>query len=793
MSSDPNTYTGAAAAPLATGTLDVSVAVPLPPATARGLELLAERAGHVPAAVPLAGFWALLLRWSGHEEVQVDTSSGPLRCRTDEETTFRQLIEQAARATRAAGATSASYRAVVPHPLVTAGSAHELRLSCSWGAQGIHCALECASGTFSAAELGRFAAQLSMLLTNGTIRPDQYVQELGLITAEERRAAVGPYNDTARFFDDSVLLHQLVEAQVTRTPDAVAVRCGAECLTYRQLDALANGLAHRLTGLGVSAGTPVGVCVGRDAALIWSLLGVLKAGGVHIPLDPDYPAERLWFMIEDSGAALVVTQEQQLGAMPEGIPTVLVGKDASEADGLPDIGPEPRTMPDDLAYVLYTSGSTGRPKGVQLTHRSLSNRLQEMRRQYALTEHDRVLQFASVSFDAAAEQIFPALMCGGSLILRDSPHWGPEEVVATLRTARVTVAELPVALWEQVIPLLAEHGTGDWLRLLVLAGETISPGSVANWFAVTSVPIHTTYAPTEATITATTYVLDRPGPVLIGTPVANTHVCVMDRAGGLVPAGVPGELWIGGVGVTRGYGNQPALTAERFVPHPFATGERMYRSGDLVRQLPDGALEILGRIDTQVKLRGQRVELGEVESTLVAHTEVASAVAAVREDTPGDKRLVAYCVPAPGHLVDARALREHCRRTLPEYMVPSVIAVLDALPLTPNGKVDRRALPAPDPDAQTPDDTFVAPRNEVEQAIANVWAEILGTQRIGLRDNFFDLGGHSLLATRLTNRIEALTGVTISLVDLFRGPTVEALSRQVLERFAELEHEGTAE
>ncbi|GHE34702.1 non-ribosomal peptide synthetase [Streptomyces capitiformicae] len=789
MNNDRTAQAVTAMAPPAADPQDVSVAVPLRPATARGLRLLAGSDGCAPAAVPLAGFWALLLRWSGHEEVQVDAASGPLRCRTDEETTFRQLLGQAGQVAHDAEASSVTYGASVPHPLVPGTGPQELRLNCAWDVQELRCTLDCAPGTFDTTELQRFAGQLSVLLTDALERPERSVQELNLLTAEERRAIVGPFNDTVRFFDDSLLLHQLVEAQVARTPDAVAVRCGTESLTYRRLNALANGLAHRLMGLGVTAGTPVGVCMGRDAELIWSLLGVLKAGGVHVPLDPDYPAERLRFMLENAGAALVVTQERWLGTLPQGVTTILVGKDDATT-GLPDTDPTPQTTPDDLAYVLYTSGSTGRPKGVQLTHRSLSNRIQEMRRQYSLTERDRVLQFASASFDAAAEQIFPALMCGGSLVLRDASHWSPQDVVATLQTSQVTVAELPIALWEQVIPLLADGGPGQWLRLLILGGEQISPGSVANWFAVTSVPIHATYAPTETTITAATYVLDRPGPVLIGKPVANTQVCVMDRAGGLVPVGVPGELWIGGVGVTRGYGNRPALTAERFVPHPFAKGERMYRSGDLVRQLPDGDLEFLGRIDTQVKLRGQRVELGDVESTLVAHANVASAVAAVREDTPGDKRLVAYCVPTLGHTVDVGAVREHCRRTLPGYMVPGVIVVLDALPLTPNGKVDRRALPAPDPDAEAPGDDFVAPRNEVEQAIADVWMEILGVRHIGIRDNFFDLGGHSLLATRVTNRIEALTGVAISLVDLFRAPTVEALGRQVLERFTELESQS---
>lgn len=601
----------------------------------------------------------------------------------------------------------------------------------------------------------------------------------------------GPYNAC----DDEIPVHRLVAEQADRTPDAVAVVCGPARMTYRELDAQACRLAKELGNRGVTTGSMVGVCLGRGIELIWTLLGVLKIGAVYVPLDPEYPGKRLEFMLADTGADIVVTQRHHLGKLPGTVRVVLADADLPLADDGRACCPCSQAGPraDDLAYLLYTSGSTGKPKGVMITHRSLSNRLQEMRRQFRLTAGDRVLQFASASFDAAVEQIFPALMSGGRIVMRDHANWSATDVIETIARNRITVAELPNALWEQVIPMLDSAASfGGRLRLLVLGGEQVARGSVTNWFERVQIPICSTYAPTEATITATTYVLGAPGPALIGTPVADTQVCIVDQSGGPVPAGVPGELWIGGAGVTRGYWRRPSLTAERFVPHPFAAGERMYRTGDLVRLLDDGNLEILGRMDTQVKLRGQRIELGEVESVLVTHADVTSAVVVMRADIPDDKRLTGYYVPAKGREPDVRSLRQWCQQTLPSYMVPGTFVALDALPLTPNGKVDRRSLPAPESARPRLGSDYFAPRSDLEELISGVWTQVLGLDEAGVLDNFFDLGGHSLLATRVVNRIEALTGVEVTLIDFFREPTIRAVAKHVLELFANQEQQGHA-
>ncbi|OCC09074.1 Linear gramicidin synthase subunit D [Streptomyces sp. PTY087I2] len=533
------------------------------------------------------------------------------------------------------------------------------------------------------------------------------------------------------------------------------------------------------------------MCVDRGIDMIVALLGVMKAGGAYVPVDPDYPAARIEFMLRDTRAPLVVTQSHLAGRLPETASQVLLDADRSIIATRPETNPAPRSGPDDLAYIIYTSGSTGTPKGVMIQHRSMSNRLQEMRNRYGITAEDRVLQFASVTFDAAAEQIFPALMSGARLVMRGIEKWSPTSLIGTITSEGVTVGELTPALWEQVVPHLGgSRSLPPHFRLLVLGGEQVPAAVVREWFQHTSVPIYNTYGPTETTITATSSLITRPRDViLIGSPVANTEVFVMDRFGGLAPVGVPGELWIGGEGVARGYWERPELTSERFVPHPFddgpgASDERVYRTGDLVRWLPEGNLEFLGRIDQQVKIRGLRIELGEIEAALAAQEDIASTVVVVREDTPGDKRLVGYCVPAAGREPTAAGLRDRLRDSLPDYMIPNWFVLLEALPLTPNGKVDRKALPQPEGDRPDTDTDFVAPRTEVERIIAGIWSEVLGLDRIGVHDNFFHIGGHSLLATRVINQIDLLAGLEVSLRQFFLAPTVADISAHVLELLA---------
>ncbi|MEU9575673.1 amino acid adenylation domain-containing protein, partial [Streptomyces massasporeus] len=447
-------------------------------------------------------------------------------------------------------------------------------------------------------------------------------------------------------------------------------------------------LAHHLRTLGVTPDTLVAICLERGPDMIVALLGVLKAGGAYVPLDPQYPSERLTFMLTDTAAPILLTHSNLRSRLPDSdAHTVCI--DTTPLTNHPDTDPEHHTTPNHLAYVIYTSGSTGTPKGAMIQHRSLSARAWDMRRHYGLRPGDAFLQFASMTFDVGTENVFTTLLAGGQLVLREA-EWTPQELAELIVREGIAAANLPPAVWEQMFSHL-DPGKAGALRRLVLGGEALSATQVSRWFERFSVPLVNAYGPTETTVTATTAVItSAQAGVPIGRPVANTEVFVVGQADRLVPVGVPGELLVGGVGVGRGYLNRPELTAEKFVDLEIGGAvRRVYRTGDLVRWLPGGDLEFLGRIDTQVQLRGFRVEPGEIETRLVAHQDVASAVVDVREDSPGDRRLVAYVVPRPGARPGSDVLRPWCGDSLPDYMVPAAFVLLDALPLTPNGKVDR--------------------------------------------------------------------------------------------------------
>ena len=566
-------------------------------------------------------------------------------------------------------------------------------------------------------------------------------------------------------FPEDATLSGLVEARADRTPDAVAVIDGDRRLTYAELDARANRLAHRLVSLGVLPDAPVAVCLERSAELVVALLGVLKAGGACLPLDPSYPAPRLAFMLTDAAPPVLLAQEHLVGRVPA-YPGHVVCLDAGReelADHPPD-RPATAAGPGHLAYVIYTSGSTGEPKGVMLTHRGLVNHNVAVSGLYRLGDGDRVAQFCSISFDVSVEEIFPTLASGGAVVLRpdDVPILG-SAWPAWLQQVGVTVLNLPTAYWHEWVRDLTARGerVPACVRLVIVGGEKALGPAYRTWLTVGGdrIPWINAYGPAEASVLATAYQPprgqrlpdDRDPP--IGRPLANTTVHLLDPHGEPVPEGAPGDLHIGGVGVARGYLNRPELTAERFVPDPFSdrAGARLYRTGDLVRLLPDGNLTFVGRTDEQVKVRGFRIELPEVESALSKHPGVAEAVVVAREDEPGVRRLVAYAVGAasaddPLSSVD---LRRFLADRLPRYMVPSAFVHLDALPLTPNGKVARDALPPP-ADVRTDLSTvFVAPRTRTEEAIADVWSRVLGVEGIGVDDDFFDLGGHSLQATQV--------------------------------------------
>ncbi|NMO18674.1 non-ribosomal peptide synthase/polyketide synthase, partial [Pyxidicoccus fallax] len=644
---------------------------------------------------------------------------------------------------------------------------------------------------YDAATIEALLGHLEALLDAATESPDGAVEVLPLMRAPERNRLLVEWNGAREALPVEESIHALFEAQVARTPDAAAVVAGGTSVTYRELDVRANALAHRLRELGVGLETRVAVCVERSVELLAALLGVLKAGGTYVPLDPEYPAERLGFMLEDSGARVVVARDafrEKLGNAPE-----RVWLDVGSLSGTREASkPEVRVPPEAAAYVLYTSGSTGRPKGVVVQHRSLVNFTRAAWRAFPVEPGDRELQFASISWDTSAEEIYPCLTRGGTLVLR-TPEMldAPDVFLSRIETAGVTQLNLPTAFWHEVVASLDEGKAKlpAGLKWVVIGGERAVPERVAQWRrrVGSAVPLFNTYGLTEVTAVATSVDLAAlaSGPeeagreVAIGRPLTNVRVYVLDGAMQPVPVGVLGELFIGGEGLARGYLSRPELTAERFVPDPFGNGERLYRTGDKARWKRDGTLEYLGRGDTQVKIRGHRIEPGEVEAALLAQPGVREALVTVREDVPGDKRLVAYAVPKEGKSLDGGEVRAALEQRLPRFLVPQAVVVLERLPLLPNGKVDRKALPAPETVSTPRREAYVAPRTPVEQMLAGFWAEVLRLESVGLHDNFFEVGGHSLLAMQLVARVREAFRVDLPLRDVFESPTLASLAERV--------------
>jgi amino acid adenylation domain-containing protein len=578
------------------------------------------------------------------------------------------------------------------------------------------------------------------------------------------------------------LVHRAFEAQAERTPEAIALAFEDRQLTYRELNARANRLAHRLRALGVGPDVLVGLCVERSVEMVVGLLGILKAGGAYVPLDPAYPDNRLAFMLDDARVGLLLTQQSLREDFPADGPRVLCLD--SEWEGLAEeseANPAGGAAGANLAYVIYTSGSTGKPKGVQVPHAALANFLQSMRQSLAVAEHDVLLAVTTLSFDIAGLELFLPMTVGARLLLvgREVAADGPR-LIDRLNNAGITFLQATPATWR----LLLEAGWAGSPSLTMLCGGEALPRELADRLRGMGARLWNMYGPTETTIWSSMAAVEvEEGPVSIGRPIANTQMYVLDAHLRPVPVGVTGELYIGGLGLARGYLGRPGLTAERFLPDPLGPepGRRLYRTGDLARWRADGSLECLGRVDHQVKIRGFRIELGEVESALLRHPSAREAVAVAREDTPGDKRLVAYVVARPELPVSAAELRRSVMESLPEYMVPSKVVLLDALPLTPNGKIDRNALPPPEQVPSAPEDHFVPPRGPVEEALVGIWGEVLVRDRIGVHDNFFDLGGHSLMAAQLLARVRDTFAVEVPLRELFDMPTVAGLARRLEE------------
>ncbi|MEU4503562.1 amino acid adenylation domain-containing protein [Streptomyces sp. NPDC024089] len=642
---------------------------------------------------------------------------------------------------------------------------------------GLRGALEYRTDLFERDTVARLAGHLGTLLETVAREPAARLSRLCLLTAEEGRRTVVEWNDTAAAFPDTATLHGLFEERAAQQPDTVAVEGPQGTLTYGQLNARANRIAHHLrTRYGVRPDMPVAVCLERGPDLVTAVLGVLKAGAPYVPLDPDCPAERLAYMVRDTVTPVVVTGSAHTGRLPSDVPLLLLDEDTATLAGEPDTDPRPTAAPHHLAYLIYTSGSTGRPKGVQVEHRSLVNLVHWTAREYGLEPGQRLALLGGVGFDAAAWELWLGLSRGATCCVttetvRLTPHllrdWLCEQRVHATFLSTPMLEALAALPWPADSTLDYVLTGGDRLRM---------PPSAKLPFRVVN-----NYGPTETTVLATSTVVGPGDPVPpIGRPIPNSLAFVVDQHGRPVPVGVPGELLIGGVPVARGYWGRPELTEERFTAYEAeGVSTRVYRTGDLVRWRADGQLDFLRRIDNQVKIRGNRIELGEVESTLLTHPGIGEVSVIVREDTPGDKRLVAYLVATGADAPSTADLHAHLGRFLPDYMIPAAFVTLERLPLTANGKVDRAVLPVPD--HQRPDlgREYTAPRNAVERAVTALWQELLGIERVGVHDNFFQLGGHSLLATQVASRLRKALRVDVPVRAVFDSPTPAQLAQGI--------------
>ena len=631
---------------------------------------------------------------------------------------------------------------------------------------------------FDEATIVRVADHLQILLegivtTEGSL--DRRLSNLPLLTMAEQHLLLEPWNDTRLSYPHEARLHSLFETQVAWAPDAIAVVYKDHELASGELNRRANQVAHHLQRLGVGPETLVGICLERTLEMVVGLLGILKAGGAYVPLDPAYPQDRLDFILQNSQASIVLTQASLLDRLPVHRARCLcLDGDWQVFAQEPIDNPSSPVLSQNLAYVIYTSGSTGQPKGVAIQHGNGVAFIHWAHRVFEPAILKGVLAATSICFDLSVFEIFATLSGGGTVVLAQNALHLPDLPAAS----RVTLVNtVPSAAKE----LLRGRGIPESVRVVNLAGEPLSQGLVEELYRSRTIErVYDLYGPSETTTYSTHVLREIGGRRTIGRPIGNTQVYLLDKHLNPAPIGVPGEVYIGGKGVTRGYLNRPELTSDKFIPDPFGNelGARLYRTGDLARYWPDGNLEFLGRIDRQVKIRGYRIELGEIEAVLGQHPAVREAVVVAREDRSGDNRLVAYVVPRAS-VPETGELRHFLRDKLPEYMIPAVFVMLEALPLTPNGKVDRQALPAPEQTGHRLRKGFVAAHTPIEQTLTEIWAEVLGIQPIGIHDNFFELGGHSLLATQITSRLRSWSGREYPVRVLFERPTVADLAEFV--------------
>lgn len=654
---------------------------------------------------------------------------------------------------------------------------------------------------YEPATIARMEQHFRSLLSGIAVDPRQRISSLPLLTAAESREVVVEWNQTRRLHCETLCLHKLFEAQVERTPHAAAVTVpdgdgpdGIRALTYRELNFHANRLAHRLISLGVGPDVPVGICAERSCEMLVGLLGILKAGGAYVPFDPDYPRERLNLMLSDVETPVLLTQSYlakrlfpQDELSNDDAPRIIyLDADWPEISQQPADNPPLTPLPHHLAYIIYTSGSTGRPKGAMNTHLGICNRLGWMQDMYGLNERDRVLHKTPISFDVSVWELFWPLMTGATVVMaKPGGHQDQAYLVDLIARQEITTLHFVPSMLSLFLDA-PDLGRSRSLRRVICSGEVLPAELQQRFFARLDAELYNLYGPTEAAIDVTYWRCsadDARRSVPIGKPIDNTQIYILDRFFQPVPIGVPGEILIGGENLARGYLDRPALTAEKFVPNPFAAnpGERLYRTGDLARFLSDGNIEYLERLDHQVKIRGCRVELGEIESTLSKHSKVREVVVTAEAFGESGLRLVAYLVPNSSQGPAVAELREYLNERLPEYMTPSAFVMLEALPLLPSGKVDRRALSALQTHRGDADESHVPPRSEGERTVAQIWRDVLRHEKVGIHDNFFELGGHSLLLGRVQSRLHEEFGQSLTMVEMFQHPTVCTLAKRLAE------------
>ncbi|BAZ20880.1 amino acid adenylation domain-containing protein [Kalymmatonema gypsitolerans NIES-4073] len=651
----------------------------------------------------------------------------------------------------------------------------DLTLSLENTSAGLMGVIEYNTDLFDKATIARMVRHYQTVLEAVVANPRQKLSELPLLSASERHQILLEWNSTQAEYPKQLCLHELFEQQVQKTPDAVAVVFDSQQLTYSNLNAKANQLAHHLVSLGVGPEVLVAICAERSTDMLVGLLAILKAGGAYVPLDPIYPPERLAYILEDSCACVLLTQQAVADKLPDFRGRV-VYLDKDWPNWQSSSNPNSNVCAENLAYAIYTSGSTGRPKGVQICHRAVVNFLSSMSTQPGIVSSDVLVAVTTITFDIAALELFLPLSTGARLVLTPDLIADGGQSTAALATSSATIMQGTPATWRT----LMQVGFVGNPQLKILCGGEALDRELAAQLLERADSLWNMYGPTETTIWSAVSQVQAGSSVSIGQAIANTQFYILDTNLQPVPMGVPGELYIGGDGLARGYLNRPELTAEKFIPNPFGSaGSRLYKTGDLVRYKTDGNIEYIGRIDHQVKVRGFRIELAEIEALLSQHPTVQQAVVIAKE-IAGDKRLVAYLIPQAEATPAMSELRSFLKQQLPEYMVPSYFVVLDALPLTPNGKVDRKALPDPE-QTRVEAQAYVAPRNEVERLLTTVWQEVLNLEKVGVNDNFFELGGHSLLVIQVHSKLNnnKLLGINrdISVVDLFKYPTISTLAQ----------------